>query len=147
MSRPYARNLANNRQWGKQSKALDKSVNNTPMCLFWSSADFQSSIHLTRNVWQLWPLRKALRSLLKIDTKCLNNWSFIVDSYNFDANRSVISLYQIIRFLCNWDLLPQVSCYQERYCSSYNCLSKKSREELIPYVLGVRFFPVFYHTQ
>ena len=40
MSRPYARNLANNRLRGKQSKALDKSVNNTPMCLFWSSADF-----------------------------------------------------------------------------------------------------------
>ena len=66
MSKPYARNLANNWLRGKQSKALDRSVNNTPMCLFWSSADFQSSIHLTRSVWQLWPLRKALRSLLKL---------------------------------------------------------------------------------
>ena len=60
-------------------------MNNTPICLFWSSAAFQSSIHLTRSVWQLWPFRKALKSLSKIDMKWSNNWSFIVDSYNFDS--------------------------------------------------------------
>ena len=56
--KPYAFNLACNKQCDKQSNSFDRSLNNTLTYIFFSSsADFQSPNQLTRNVWQLRPLR------------------------------------------------------------------------------------------
>ena len=89
MSRPHALSLASNRLCGKQSTAFDRSVNNTPTCLFSSSVDSQFSMHLIRSAWQLCPFRRAFKRSLRIDSKWHNSWSFSVDSYHFDIVQSI----------------------------------------------------------
>ena len=123
--------------------AFDKSANNT-QCLLSSSANCQSSIHLTRSVWQLWPVWNAFQRSLRmtqINSTNLLFWTHIIPIvvYNYLLSSFPIS--------STWDLLLQLSYYQEKCHTACKYLTKRWAEWLTHCAPDVRVCLGCYHIK